>query len=69
MYALRHHYARVALADSVNINDLAEYLGRTHHGFTLKPSEVHLHLDHGHYSFGRHHVPAIQGALEKNRCA
>ncbi|MEV4263518.1 site-specific integrase [Kribbella sp. NPDC049584] len=36
MHALRHYYASVALADGVNIKELAEYLGHSDPGFTLR---------------------------------
>ncbi|HET6741027.1 MAG TPA: tyrosine-type recombinase/integrase [Kribbella sp.] len=36
MHALRHYYASVALADGVNIKELAEYLGHGDPGFTLR---------------------------------
>jgi integrase len=36
MHALRHYYASVALADGVNIKELAEYLGHAEPGFTLR---------------------------------
>jgi integrase len=36
MHALRHYYASVSLADGVNIKELAEYLGHSDPGFTLR---------------------------------
>ncbi|WP_432877640.1 tyrosine-type recombinase/integrase [Kribbella sp. CA-245084] len=41
MHALRHYYASVSLADGVNIKELAEYLGHTDPGFTLR---LYTHL-------------------------
>lgn len=35
-HALRHYYASVLLADGVNIRELAEYLGHSDPGFTLR---------------------------------
>jgi hypothetical protein len=36
IHQLRHYYASVALADGVNIKELAEYLGHGDPGFTLR---------------------------------
>jgi integrase len=36
MHALRHYYASITLADGVNIKELAEYLGHSNPGFTLR---------------------------------
>jgi len=40
-HQLRHHYASVLLADGVDIRALAEYLGHSDPGFTLR---VYTHL-------------------------
>ncbi|TDO55568.1 integrase-like protein [Kribbella sp. VKM Ac-2571] len=36
MHALRHYFASITLADGVNIKELAEYLGHSNPGFTLR---------------------------------
>jgi integrase len=36
MHALRHFYASVLLAQGVSIKELADYLGHTDPGFTLR---------------------------------
>lgn len=41
MHALRHHYASVLLAGGVSIRDLADFLGHSDPGFTLR---VYAHM-------------------------
>jgi len=41
MHALRHYYASVLLADGVSVRELAEYLGHSDPGFTLR---TYIHL-------------------------
>jgi integrase len=41
MHALRHYYASVLLADGVSIRELAEYLGHSDPGFTLR---TYIHM-------------------------
>ncbi len=41
MHALRHHYASVLLDGGVSIKALAEYLGHSDPGFTLR---IYAHL-------------------------
>ncbi len=40
-HALRHHFASVLLSDGVDIRSLAEFLGHSDPGFTLR---VYTHL-------------------------
>jgi integrase len=41
MHALRHYYASVLLAEGVSIRELAEYLGHSDPGFTLR---TYIHM-------------------------
>jgi integrase len=46
VHSLRHYYASVTWGDGVNIRELAEYLGRSDPGFTLR---IYNHmLPHSH---------------------
>lgn len=50
MHTLRHYYASVALADGVNIKELAEYLGHHDPAFTLRMYAHMLPSSHGRAS-------------------
>ena len=63
MHALRHYYASVLLAEGVSIRELAEYLGHSDPGFTLR-TYIHMLPDSHERA-----INAIDGRLFRPRSA
>ena len=59
MHALRHFYAPTLLAGGVSIKEVAEYLGNTDPGFTLR---TYTHLVPSSHARARQAVDAVLGA-------
>lgn len=59
MHALRHFYASTLLAGGVSIKEVAEYLGHTDPGFTLR---TYTHLVPSSHARARQAVDAVLGA-------
>jgi len=58
MHALRHLFASMLLADGCSITELAEYLGHTDPGFTLR---VYTHLVPSSYERARRAIDGMFG--------
>lgn len=70
MHALRHYYASVLLADGVSIRELAEYLGHSGPGFTLR-TYIHMLPDSQERAIkainARHFRPRLVSAPKGDR--
>jgi integrase len=60
MYALRHFYASVLLSRGVSVKELAEYLGHSDPGFTLR---TYTHLVPSSHERARAAIEAVFGAV------
>jgi integrase len=58
MHALRHFYASALLAQGVSIKELAEYLGHSDPGFTLR---TYTHLVPSSYQRARLAIDGVFG--------